>query len=171
MRNNNKVAEEFGEYLRDLRKERNLTLLDLEKTTGYSNSYLSQIENGHKGVPGENTIKNIAKGLSIHPSPLLEKAGHSTVKNEYGEILEAAIDSKVSTSSERAVNIMVPYVEKIKLKNGKTKLRKLTDAEIQERLFDLDYFLNMNRNLYYKNKLLTKQDREKIISIIKIVME
>ncbi len=41
-------AVTFGDFLKGLREERNLTLRQVETETGISNSYLSQIERGDK---------------------------------------------------------------------------------------------------------------------------
>lgn len=51
-------ALEFGHYLRGLRKARGLTLVDLNKASGVSQPYLSQIENGKAGgVPSPDILK------------------------------------------------------------------------------------------------------------------
>lgn len=66
----------FGEYLRELRKERGLSIRQLEKKTGVSNAYLSQIENGKKGLPSPDILKKIAEPLKVGYEELMEKAGY-----------------------------------------------------------------------------------------------
>ena len=44
-----------------LRKEKRLTLRDVEKSTGISNAYLSQLERGKIKSPGYNTVKSLCE--------------------------------------------------------------------------------------------------------------
>lgn len=66
--------EEFGKYLRSLRKEKGLTLIELAKLTGVSNPYISQIENG-KFLPSPDILAKLAKGLKVSSISLLLKSG------------------------------------------------------------------------------------------------
>ena len=65
-----KILIAFGSNLRQLRKERQLTLLDLEVASGVNQGDISRIENGKKNLNLTTFIK-LAKGLDIHPSKLL----------------------------------------------------------------------------------------------------
>lgn len=69
-------AKEFGIYIRKLRKERSLTIRQVEKYSGVSNSYLSQIENGMRGIPKPNILEKISKALKVPYEELMEKAGY-----------------------------------------------------------------------------------------------
>ncbi len=69
-------AKEFGELLKILRTRKGITLVELGKMINYSNSYLSQIENGKKGIPSYNLIEKIANALNISQVKLLEEAGY-----------------------------------------------------------------------------------------------
>jgi transcriptional regulator with XRE-family HTH domain len=52
----------FGQRMREIRKEKKMTLIDLEVETGISNGKLSKIENGLVNVEFF-TIVKIAEGL------------------------------------------------------------------------------------------------------------
>lgn len=52
----------FGQRMREIRKEKKMTLIDLEIETGISNGKLSKIENGLVNVEFF-TIVKIAEGL------------------------------------------------------------------------------------------------------------
>lgn len=67
--------KEFGSYLRTLRKEKGLTLVELANLTGVSNPYISQIENG-KFLPSPDILEKLAKGLEVSSVNLLLKSGH-----------------------------------------------------------------------------------------------
>lgn len=45
------MSKDLGSFLRKIRKSRGMTLREVEVATAISNSYLSQIEQGKKGVP------------------------------------------------------------------------------------------------------------------------
>lgn len=62
----------IGQYLKQLRKEQNVSLNDVAKRVGVTTSFLSQVENG-KATPSLSTLKNIADVL------------HTTISNMMGE--------------------------------------------------------------------------------------
>ena len=67
---------EFGNYLKNLRKERGLSIRRLEAQSGVSNAYLSQLENGKRGLPSPEILKKIHEPLDIGYAELMEKAGY-----------------------------------------------------------------------------------------------
>ena len=50
----------IGQYLKQLRKEQNVSLNDVAKRVGVTTSFLSQVENG-KATPSLSTLKNIRR--------------------------------------------------------------------------------------------------------------
>lgn len=67
---------DFGSVLKRLRKEKKLTLVELAKKTGYSQPYLSQLENNKRGrQPSVETINTLAEALNIPNGTLLMMAG------------------------------------------------------------------------------------------------
>lgn len=69
-------AKEFGEYIRKLRKDRKLTIRQLELYSGVSNSYLSQMENGKRDIPSAEILKKLSDPLGVPQRELLIKAGY-----------------------------------------------------------------------------------------------
>lgn len=69
-------ANDFGQYIRSIRNEREMTIRQLELYSGVSNSYLSQLENGKRGIPSPDIIKKLAKGLRVDYNNLMVKAGY-----------------------------------------------------------------------------------------------
>ncbi|MBM7840647.1 transcriptional regulator with XRE-family HTH domain [Alkalihalobacillus xiaoxiensis] len=69
-------AEEFGLFIRSLRKEKQMTIRQLELYSGVSHSYLSQLENGKKDIPSANVINKISKALKLPQELLMQKAGY-----------------------------------------------------------------------------------------------
>ena len=69
------VEEDFRKYLRELINNRQLTLTQVEVKSGISNSYLSQILSGKRGIPPEETLRKLARSLGVNEFEMLEKAG------------------------------------------------------------------------------------------------
>jgi transcriptional regulator with XRE-family HTH domain len=66
---------EFGNKLRNLRKERGMTLRILAEQVGVSFTYLSKIENGRVPyTPAPETIRSLANALDVNVLDLLESA-------------------------------------------------------------------------------------------------
>lgn len=53
----------FGEELHQLREEKNISIRELMRKTGISNSYLSQLETGKRPRPSQEIIAKIGKVL------------------------------------------------------------------------------------------------------------
>lgn len=68
--------KDFGEYLRQLRKERKLTIRQLDMYSGVSNSYISQMERGERGIPSPEILRKLSKPLGVSYEELMVKAGH-----------------------------------------------------------------------------------------------
>lgn len=69
-------AEEFGKYIRRLRNRRGLTTRQLELYSGVSNSYISLLENGKRGIPSPNILKQLHRHLGVSYEEIMEKAGY-----------------------------------------------------------------------------------------------
>ncbi|MDB6353637.1 helix-turn-helix transcriptional regulator [Trichococcus sp. K1Tr] len=53
----------FANYLREIRKKKKMTMVELSKVTGVSQSYLSQLENG-KSLPTDSIVSKLLSGLT-----------------------------------------------------------------------------------------------------------
>ncbi|WP_054704849.1 helix-turn-helix transcriptional regulator [Bacillus sp. JCM 19041] len=67
-------AEEFGLYIKELRKSKKMTIRQVELYSGVSNSYLSQLENGKKGIPSPKVLKKLSKAMKVSYEMLMQKA-------------------------------------------------------------------------------------------------
>lgn len=70
------AAQPFGIYLRDLRRARRLTLREVEERSGVSNSYLSQVENGHIRQPSPHVLQKLAEAYGVAYEHLMMRAGY-----------------------------------------------------------------------------------------------
>lgn len=96
----------FGERVRALRKERNISQKQMAADLGVSNAYLSALEHGHRGRPAPGMIQQICgyfnliwddteelKRLALlsHPRATIDTAGLSPNATELANLLAETI--------------------------------------------------------------------------------
>jgi HTH-type transcriptional regulator, competence development regulator len=67
---------DFYEQLKDIRKSRGYTIREAASKSGVSPSYISQLENGNRGIPSPDILSKLAEGLDIPYTRLMEIAGY-----------------------------------------------------------------------------------------------
>lgn len=81
------LRQKFGNYIRKVRLDKGYSLRQVQRQSGISNAYISQLENAsNKSMPKNSTIKKLAKGLRIPVERLLKVAGQNTSHDIYDEI-------------------------------------------------------------------------------------
>ncbi|WP_282936678.1 helix-turn-helix transcriptional regulator [Paenibacillus sp. RC67] len=85
----------FYEQLRDMRKLKGFTIRELADRSGVSAAYISQLENGNRGVPSPDVLMKLSEGLNTPYSELMEVAGY----------LEKAEMERDATYSRPRVNL------------------------------------------------------------------
>jgi transcriptional regulator with XRE-family HTH domain len=68
--------ENFGTFMRRLRKAQGLTLKQVETQAKVSNAYISQIERGLRKPPHPDILKRLAKVYAVQHRDLLIAAGY-----------------------------------------------------------------------------------------------
>jgi transcriptional regulator with XRE-family HTH domain len=68
------MGKQFGSFLKKIRLGRGMSLRQVEKITKISNSYLSQIERGERGVPNFSILKRLAEAYGVKVTDLIENA-------------------------------------------------------------------------------------------------
>ena len=66
--------KEFGSYLKQLRLDKKLSLREVEKAIGISNSYLYQIERGERNVPKLEILRKMATTYDVSFASLMAAA-------------------------------------------------------------------------------------------------
>ncbi|MDN8590352.1 helix-turn-helix domain-containing protein [Paenibacillus sp. 11B] len=75
------VEHAFGPYLKQLREQQGYSINQLAEAAGISNSQISRIENGVRGVPKPATIRKISDALSVPYADMMKQAGYLEVSN------------------------------------------------------------------------------------------
>jgi len=86
------MAETIGHHLQNLRKSLGLTLRDVQRQTGVSNSFLSQVENG-QAVPSPDNLVRLSKVYNTSFVELMRKSGHTVLPGV--ELLDGLSDEEV----------------------------------------------------------------------------
>lgn len=72
---------DYGIYFKALRKTKSLTLRQVEKQTGISNAYLSQLETGKVKQPSPLNLHKLAQLYEVPYEMLMEKVGYPMPQN------------------------------------------------------------------------------------------
>ena len=91
--------DQFGNYVRRLRGQRNVSLRRFAAQVGISATYLSKVERGDLPPPGEETIRAIAIALDKNADAFLAVAGR--IPSELTEVVK-------DTQAE-----MVPFLRRL----------------------------------------------------------
>ncbi|MFD0695855.1 helix-turn-helix domain-containing protein [Paenibacillus sp. GCM10027628] len=66
----------FYDKLKDMRKLKGFTIRELADRSGVSAAYISQLENGNRGIPSPDVLMKLSEGLNTSYSELMEIAGY-----------------------------------------------------------------------------------------------
>ncbi|MBD0381062.1 helix-turn-helix domain-containing protein [Paenibacillus sedimenti] len=66
----------FYDKLKDMRKLKGFTIRELADRSGVSAAYISQLENGNRGIPSPDVLMKLSEGLNKSYSELMEIAGY-----------------------------------------------------------------------------------------------
>lgn len=105
------LGNNLGDYLREQRLTKKLSVRQLSALAGISNPYLSQIERGVKR-PSADILQQIAKGLSISAETLYVQAGLLDPKDaaaEAGATTRAAIAADPALTSRQRQTLLDIY--------------------------------------------------------------
>lgn len=91
---------EFGRFLKQLREEKGVSLVDVEKALGISNAYLSQLETGtRRRLPSPERLRLLADYYNVTVQELLEAAGYLEEKD-----IEETYEQKIEKSFMHIIN-------------------------------------------------------------------
>ncbi len=72
---------DYGSYFKALREAKSLTLREVEKQTGISNAYLSQLETGKVKQPSPLNLHKLAQLYEVPYETLMERVGYPVPQN------------------------------------------------------------------------------------------
>jgi transcriptional regulator with XRE-family HTH domain len=98
------AVRDVGRYIREQRRQAELSLRNLAKQAGVSNPYLSQIERGLR-QPSAKILKDIAKALRISAETLYLRAGILDAGEQDGDLVAAIL--REPQLSERQKQVLI----------------------------------------------------------------
>jgi SOS regulatory protein LexA len=159
------MPKEFGSYLKKLRLESGLTIRQLEEKSGVSNGYLSQLENGKRGLPKPDILRKIHEPLGVDYDELMEKAGYISSETRTDLLPETlqtmdsyeALQELIENAAEIFTNSV--YGEDGKLKGNfrqylLSQAEDITEAEIDELINDPDIVQKILENFTFEEKII-----------------
>lgn len=124
--------KEFGQYLKQIRESRGLTIRQVETYANVSNSYLSLIENGKRDIPHPDILKKLAPLYKVPYEDLMTKAGY--INNENINMPEIIIKNDIDELEEEfpeGVKVLRRASKKLSPEARKTMIR-LMKAFLEE---------------------------------------
>jgi transcriptional regulator with XRE-family HTH domain len=110
----------LGEYLREQRRNAQLSLRQLADAAGVSNPYLSQIERGLR-KPSAEVLQQVAKALRISAETLYVRAGILDAERDRDEVETCAVILADPTLTERQKQVLLQIYESFRKENGSGK--------------------------------------------------
>jgi transcriptional regulator with XRE-family HTH domain len=100
------AVRDVGRYIREQRRQAELSLRNLARQAGVSNPYLSQIERGLR-QPSSKILKDIAKALRISAETLYLRAGILDSDEQDSDLVAAILREPHLTERQKQVLIEI----------------------------------------------------------------
>ncbi|PEQ65550.1 helix-turn-helix domain-containing protein [Bacillus cereus] len=150
--------KEFGQELKRLRKEKNMTLAQLGEKVFLTQAYLSMLENGKKGQVKPDTIRKLSEGLGISYFTIMNKAGYLIEREEnkskmFGDYIRELREGSNKTIEQVSEESGLPVEQLKRIENkeegepSKEKLQRLGKAIGIDDLY-MWFFENTHYHLY-----------------------
>ncbi|MER6148971.1 helix-turn-helix domain-containing protein [Streptomyces hirsutus] len=107
----------LGDYLREQRRNAQLSLRQLADAAGVSNPYLSQIERGLR-KPSAEVLQQVAKALRISAETLYVRAGILDAERDRDDVETRAVILADLTLTERQKQVLLQIYESFRKENG-----------------------------------------------------
>ena len=163
----------FGHTIKEFRLGKGLSLRKLATKADMSHSYLSQLELGKKSLPSPQILKNIAKALEIDYFILARLAGYLDFENETAADKAVRYEALINNSIDgcNIIQFKVPAVVEEIGNKGEKSLRFMSPEESKKNFLDLNYLLKSDENLYFKDKLLNRNERDKMAGFLTLLID
>ncbi len=121
---------DLGEFIREQRRNAQISVRQLSRLAGVSNPYLSQIERGLRR-PSAEILQQIAKGLRISAEALYVQAGILDERIAGGAVVDAVLAD--ASLNERQKQVMLEVYDSFRKENDRRQADEERLARIQAR--------------------------------------
>ena len=102
--------EQLGTYLKNGRMSAGLTLRAVERETGISNGYLSQLESGRVRRPSPTNLHKLSKLYRLPYAEVMEAAGYPVPSTQYSNE-EQRFFARIGETSNEEKEALLEYLE------------------------------------------------------------
>lgn len=153
-------AVKFGTFLRSVRKEKNMTIVELAKKLSVSQPFISNLENGKKGIPKPDTLRKFSDALDIPYVVLMKEAGY--VNNDGAVEVDSFRDMFPPSHGKGTITALN---EQGQFEQAPVGAGGIPDYSKYNYLDIYDIVTKTDNVLYRKNEL-SEEDKEVLISIL-----
>lgn len=109
----------LGQFLKDAREKQGLSLRAVEKVTGISNSYLSQLEGDKIKQPSPTLLHKLCELYEVPYSTVMELAGYPTTNTDSPPSGARRIAARLSQITSEEEEALVEYLEFLRSRRKK----------------------------------------------------
>lgn len=174
-------AIEFGLYLKGLRKGKKLTIRQLDLYSGVSNSYISQMERGARGIPSPDILKKLSKPLGVEYEEIMRVAGYIKEETETMKLLDNLITNLLIETEydhdivnhltlEEKIEILITLTESsgsMSIEKSEEGTRGIIFGRDSVEITDPESIDHLN--LSYEGMKLTRDEKLEFLAIAKAI--
>jgi transcriptional regulator with XRE-family HTH domain len=108
-----------GQFLKDTRDKQGLSLRAVEKTTGISNSYLSQLEGDKIKQPSPTLLHKLCELYEVPYSTVMELVGYPTANTDAPPARQSRIAARLGQITSEEEEALVEYLEFLRSRRKK----------------------------------------------------
>jgi len=109
----------LGNLLRSGRERKSLSLRAVERGTGVSNAYLSQLESGKIRQPSPVFLHKLAEIYEMSYATIMERAGYPMVTKPGIQTEPSVIDSRLGAITTDEEHALLEYLEFLRSRRGR----------------------------------------------------
>lgn len=172
---------EFGLYLKNIRKQKKLTVRQLDLYSGVSHSYISQLERGVKGIPSPDILKKLSKPLGVDYEELMRVSGYIKEETETMKLLNKLITNLLAGTEydkniannltlEEKIEILITLTESsgnMSIDKSEEGIREIRFGSNSVEITDPDSIDQLN--LSYEGMGLTRGEKLEFLAIAKAI--
>ncbi len=105
-----KTTSDLGVFLESSRDRKGLTLRAVEKATGISNAYLSQLEGGKIRQPSPKVLHKLCEVYEISYADVMKLAGYPVPEIDGGDDDQGSIASRIGPVTPEEEESLIEYL-------------------------------------------------------------
>jgi transcriptional regulator with XRE-family HTH domain len=116
----NETNNNFGNFIKELRENKHLTLRAVEDETGISNAYLSQLEKGKIKKPSPAILYKLAELYQVSYADLFNLVGYPQLE-QTDSLSPNSLANRIGPITPEEENELVDYLEFLRMRRRKNK--------------------------------------------------